>query len=68
MLIVGRAVAGLGGSGLFVGLFTIIAACVPVAKRPMYLGITMGLSGIGLVAGPVSYPGGGRGVRSGLEA
>lgn len=54
MLIIGRAIAGLGGAGLLSGVITIISACVPVSKRPAYMGITMGLSSIGLVAGPVS--------------
>ena len=34
MLIIGRAVAGLGASGIQNGAFTIIAECVPMAKRP----------------------------------
>ena len=34
MLIVGRAVAGMGTSGILNGAFTIIAECVPMAKRP----------------------------------
>lgn len=34
MLIVGRAVAGLGGSGIINGALTIIAACIPLDKRP----------------------------------
>ena len=34
MLIVGRAVAGIGTSGIQNGAFTIIAECVPMAKRP----------------------------------
>jgi len=54
MLIVGRAIAGIGGGGLFTGMITIIAACAPVAKRPAYLGATMGVASIGLVCGPVS--------------
>ena len=33
MLIVGRAVAGMGGAGLMNGGLTIIAACVPLEKR-----------------------------------
>jgi MFS family permease len=32
MLIVGRAVAGVGGSGLLNGGLTIIRACVPIEK------------------------------------
>jgi MFS family permease len=34
MLIVGRAIAGIGGSGILNGSFTIIAGCVPMPKRP----------------------------------
>ena len=34
MLIVGRAVAGMGASGLSNGAITIIAACAPLEKRP----------------------------------
>lgn len=42
MIIIGRSVAGLGGSGLMNGAFTIIAACVPMSKRPALTGIVMG--------------------------
>ncbi len=34
MFIVGRAVAGMGTSGMLNGALTIIAGCVPMAKRP----------------------------------
>jgi MFS family permease len=34
MLIIGRAVAGLGGSGVRNGGLTIIAAAAPIHKRP----------------------------------
>jgi MFS family permease len=34
MLIIGRAVAGLGGSGLMNGGLTILSTCVPLQKRP----------------------------------
>jgi len=54
MLIVGRAIAGVGGAGLFIGIITIIAACAPVDKRPTYLGTTLGLASVGMVCGPVS--------------
>ena len=36
-LIVGRAVAGMGASGLQNGAMTIIAGCVPMHKRPNLL-------------------------------
>lgn len=53
MLIVGRAVAGMGSSGLVNGALTIMAACVPLAKRPVYLGIMMSVSQLGIVLGPL---------------
>ena len=34
MLIIGRAIAGIGGSGLMNGGFTIIATVSPIEKRP----------------------------------
>ncbi|ESU11755.1 hypothetical protein SNK03_011739 [Fusarium graminearum] len=38
-LIVGRAIAGVGGSGIFAGALTILAFSVPLHKRPMYTGL-----------------------------
>jgi MFS family permease len=34
MLIVGRAVAGLGAAGIITGAITIISSCAPLEKRP----------------------------------
>jgi MFS family permease len=34
MLIVGRALAGLGAAGIIVGALTIISSCVPKERRP----------------------------------
>ena len=53
MLIIGRAVAGIGVSGILNGAFTIIAGCVPMPKRPMLIGIVQGCSQLGLVCGPL---------------
>ncbi|KAH8202700.1 hypothetical protein TruAng_003186 [Truncatella angustata] len=53
MLIIGRAVAGLGSSGLLNGGYTIVALIVPVAKQAGLRGILMGLSFFGLLAGPL---------------
>ncbi|CAI4216987.1 unnamed protein product [Parascedosporium putredinis] len=36
--ILGRAVAGVGGAGIFTGAFTILAYTVPLEKRPLYTG------------------------------
>lgn len=53
MLIGGRAVAGLGGSGLTNGALTIIAASVPLRKRPVILGSLMSIAQTGTVMGPL---------------
>ena len=53
MLILGRTVAGIGGSGLVNGALTIIAAVVPMHKRPAMMGIMMGCGQMGLVVGPL---------------
>lgn len=42
MLIVGRAVAGMGGSGILNGAFTIVSGCVPMSRRPTKIGLVMG--------------------------
>ncbi len=42
MLIVGRAVAGVGASALINGAITIVTASVPLEKRPTLTGIIMG--------------------------
>ncbi|KAL7928393.1 major facilitator superfamily domain-containing protein [Trichoderma chlorosporum] len=53
MLIVGRAVAGLGSSGLVNGALTIISMAAPIEKRPLLMGICLGTAQLGLVAGPL---------------
>ncbi|RDW65075.1 putative HC-toxin efflux carrier TOXA [Coleophoma cylindrospora] len=53
MLIVGRAIAGLGSSGIMNGSYTIIACCVPMAKRPTLIGFLGGFAQFGLVIGPL---------------
>lgn len=53
MLIIGRAVAGIGSSGIQNGAFTIMAASVPLEKRPPLMGILMGGAQLGIVLGPV---------------
>ncbi|KAK5745544.1 hypothetical protein LTR17_001415 [Elasticomyces elasticus] len=53
MLIVGRAIAGMGTAGLQNGAMTIISACVPLHKRPALLGICQGFAQLGLVFGPL---------------
>ena len=53
MLTVGRAVAGLGSSGIVNGALTIMAACVPLEKRPVHLGAMMSISQLGILLGPL---------------
>lgn len=38
ILLVGRAIAGLGCAGVFVGVMVIITPTVPLTKRPIYMG------------------------------
>ncbi|KKY16819.1 putative mfs transporter [Phaeomoniella chlamydospora] len=53
VLIVARAVQGIGGAGIINGALTTISAVVPVDKKPLYTGLCMGLAGIGSVIGPL---------------
>ncbi|KAJ5219112.1 uncharacterized protein N7498_001211 [Penicillium cinerascens] len=53
MLIVARAVAGLGSSGLMNGSLTIVSSSVPLHKSPALIGIMMGFSQLGVVFGPL---------------
>ncbi|KAI4739244.1 MFS general substrate transporter [Aureobasidium sp. EXF-12298] len=53
MFIIGRAVAGLGCAGLLNGALSIIAASVPLEKRPLYMGFMMALSQLGILFGPL---------------
>lgn len=52
-LIVGRALAGVGGSGVAVGVFTIIGFVAGPETRPMLLGFTGATYGIAAVLGPL---------------
>ena len=51
MLIVGRAVAGVGASALFSGGMTIVAYSVPLHRRPIYIGLLSSMFGISSVIG-----------------
>jgi MFS family permease len=52
-LIVGRVIAGVGGSGMYVGVMTLLSVTTSIQERPMYVGLTGLLWGIGTVLGPI---------------
>ncbi|RKK62452.1 putative efflux pump gsfJ [Fusarium oxysporum] len=52
-LIVGRAIAGLGGSGVTVGVFTIFGFVAAPETRPQLLGFTGANYGVAAVLGPL---------------
>ena len=52
-LIVGRAICGVGGSGIYVGVVTLLAATTTMQERPMYVGGIGMTWGIGTVLGPI---------------
>ncbi|KAL2141918.1 hypothetical protein VTI28DRAFT_1803 [Corynascus sepedonium] len=53
VLIVGRAISGVGGAGIVTGGTTIIAFCVEPKKRPIYMGIIGVTYAFAAVAGPL---------------
>ncbi|KAE9372630.1 putative MFS multidrug transporter [Stipitochalara longipes BDJ] len=53
MLIIGRAVAGMGGSGMMNGGLMILRACIPNEKGAAYLGVMLGICQMGVVIGPL---------------
>lgn len=52
-LIIGRAICGVGGSGMYVGVMTLLAATTTIHERPMYVGGTGLTWGLGTVLGPI---------------
>lgn len=53
MLIVGRAVAGMGAAGLMSGTLSILAVAVNVRLRAAYTGVIMSMFGLAIVVGPL---------------
>ncbi|KAK3938034.1 major facilitator superfamily domain-containing protein [Diplogelasinospora grovesii] len=51
--IIGRALAGIGGTGMYMGLLTILSVNTSDVERPRYLSLTGFWWGIGTVLGPV---------------
>ncbi|EED12676.1 efflux pump antibiotic resistance protein, putative [Talaromyces stipitatus ATCC 10500] len=52
-LIVGRVLCGIGGSGLYIGVMTLLAATTTLHERPMYVASTGLAWGLGMVLGPI---------------
>ncbi|RDW76052.1 hypothetical protein BP5796_06873 [Coleophoma crateriformis] len=53
MLIVGRAISGIGGSGLVNGALTILGSAAPKDKRPFLTGTVMSMVLVGILSGPL---------------
>jgi MFS family permease len=53
VMIVGRAICGVSGSGLYVGVMSLIAVTTTMAERPLYISGTGLTWGVGIVLGPV---------------
>ncbi|KAB8075726.1 major facilitator superfamily domain-containing protein [Aspergillus leporis] len=52
-LIVGRAIAGVGGGGVGNGSFLLLAYCVPPHQRPTLIGMMGAMYGFAAIAGPL---------------
>ena len=53
VLIVGRAIAGVGCSGIFSGALIILAHSVSLKMRPIFTGIVAAMYGVASVIGPI---------------
>ncbi|KAH8815994.1 major facilitator superfamily domain-containing protein [Xylogone sp. PMI_703] len=53
VLVIARAICGIGGSGIVTGTVTIIAATVPLDRRAFLIGVGMGFLAIGQTIGPI---------------
>lgn len=51
--VAGRAIAGLGAAGLLQGALGIIGTVVKLEKRPMFMGIVLGVFAVSGCIGPV---------------
>lgn len=52
-MILGRAICGIGGAGLYVGCMTLLAVTTSMRERPMYISGTGFTWGLGIVLGPI---------------
>ncbi|KAL9640599.1 MAG: hypothetical protein Q9204_000655 [Flavoplaca sp. TL-2023a] len=52
-LIVGRSIAGVGGSGIYIGTINILSSLTSVSERPLYLSFVGMAWSLGTVSGPI---------------
>ncbi|KAJ7286022.1 ABC transporter [Mycena rebaudengoi] len=52
-LIFGRAVAGLGGAGLWVSIMTVVARLTTLEQRPIFMGLVGGFYAVSSIVGPL---------------
>ncbi|KAL8929700.1 MAG: hypothetical protein Q9172_000379 [Xanthocarpia lactea] len=52
-LIIGRAICGFGGAGMYLGVLTLLSVTTTEHERPTYLGFTGVTWGLGTVLGPI---------------
>ncbi|TRX91496.1 hypothetical protein FHL15_007501 [Xylaria flabelliformis] len=53
MLVVGRAVTGVGSAGTFSGCLVILVQSVPLHRRPIFLSVMGGIEGVATIAAPL---------------
>jgi MFS family permease len=53
VLIAGRVISGTGAAGILSGAIILVAASVPLRRRPLYTGILAAVHGIASVIGPL---------------
>lgn len=53
MLVIGRAIAGLGGAGVAGGSLCMISVAAPPVQRPTIMGLVMSMFGLGMIIGPL---------------
>jgi MFS family permease len=52
-LIIGRAICGIAGSGIYIGVMTLLAITTTIHERPIYISGTGLTWGLGTVLGPI---------------
>lgn len=52
-MVVGRAVAGIGGAGMYVGGIAYLNVCTTANERPVYVSLVSPVWGLGTVLGPI---------------